>query len=333
MPRRRASPRLYLDPKRKQWIIRDGPSFVRTGCLESDRRGAETRLATYLGQKHKPGGGPNPLIADVLLVYAQEHVPHTKSARNTGYNISNLATWWGAFRVKDITASNCRKYSSDRLAAAARRDLEVLRAALRYYHRERGPLDSLPTIILPAKAQDRDRWLTRKEAAALLKAAREPHLRRFILLGLYTGSRSGVLLRLQWDQIDLSSGVMARRAPGEAEDARKRAPRIRLGKRILSHLRRWRRLDRPEIGYLCHYNGRQIRKLGHSFPAAVKRARLTGVTPHTLRHTVATWGMQKGVPIWEMAGFLGMTPEMLTKVYGHHSPDFQRLAAEALSRK
>jgi hypothetical protein len=75
MPRRRAAPRLYLDPRRKTWVIRDGASFVRTGCDEHDRRGAERKLVEYLGQKHEPERGPTPLIVDVLLAYAREHVP------------------------------------------------------------------------------------------------------------------------------------------------------------------------------------------------------------------------------------------------------------------
>lgn len=135
-------------------------------------------------------------------------------------------------------------------------------------------------------------------------------------------------MRLTWDQIDLISGVMARRAAGEAEDARKRAPRVRLGKRILAHLRRWRRIDPPESRYLCHYDGRLVAKLRRSFPAAVKRAGLGKVTPHTLRHTRATWLMQDGVPIWEAAGALGMTTAMLELTYGHHHPDWQKRAAE-----
>ena len=51
------------------------------------------------------------------------------------------------------------------------------------------------------------------------------------------------------------------------------------------------------------------------------------VTRHTLRHTRATWMMQRGVPIWQAAGFLGMTVKTLESVYGHHSPDHQEQAA------
>ena len=38
---------------------------------------------------------------------------------------------------------------------------------------------------------------------------------------------------------------------------------------------------------------------------------LGNVTPQTLRHTATTWLTQRGVPIWEAAGFLGMSPEIL----------------------
>lgn len=327
MPRRRAAPRLYLDRKRGQWVIRDGSNFVRTGCAESDRGGAEKRLAAYLGQKHKPEGGSDPLIADVLLVYAQEHVPHTKAAKNAAYNIASLASWWGDRRVSQISSRACREYASDRLPSAARRDLECLRAAIRYWHKERG-LAAIPAITLPPKSEPRDRWLAKSEAAALVRAAMGiQHLRRFILLGLYTGTRTGALLSLTWDQIDLERGVMRRRAAGTAEDSRKRTPPVRLGKRILAHLRRWHRLDDGKVTYLCHYEGAKVGKLRRSFPQAAKRAGLSGVTPHTLRHTCATWMMHRGVPIFEAAGFLGMSVEMLSRTYGHHHPDYQKQAA------
>lgn len=53
------------------------------------------------------------------------------------------------------------------------------------------------------------------------------------------------------------------------------------------------------------------------------------MTPHTLRHTRATWLMQAGVDMWEAAGSLGMTVETLQNTYGHHHADFQKRAAEA----
>ena len=57
------------------------------------------------------------------------------------------------------------------------------------------------------------------------------------------------------------------------------------------------------------------------------------VTPHTLRHTVATSLMQRGVPIWEAAGFLDLSPEVLQDTYGHHHPDYLQGAVTAIGQK
>ena len=37
--------------------------------------------------------------------------------------------------------------------------------------------------------------------------------------------------------------------------------------------------------------------------------------------------MQRGVPIWQAPGFLGMSPDVLQDEYGHHHPDHLKTAA------
>lgn len=127
----------------------------------------------------------------------------------------------------------------------------------------------------------------------------------------------------------MNNGIMRRRPVGEAEDTRKRTPPVRLGRRILAHLRRWARQDAGKLEHVCHLDGRPVAELRRSWPKAVKAAGLTGkVTPHCLRRTRATWLMQAGVDNWEAAGHLGMTPRMLEEVYGQHHPDWQKKASE-----
>ena len=55
----------------------------------------------------------------------------------------------------------------------------------------------------------RDRWLTREEAARLLESAVSTHVRLFIALALYTAARAGAILDLQWEQVDIVSGIIA----------------------------------------------------------------------------------------------------------------------------
>jgi integrase len=333
MPRRRHPPRLYLDADRRQWIIRDGAHRVRTGVAEQDRASAERRLAEYLGEKHKPQAGPDPLIADILNVYSTEHLQHTASAKNAAYNVGSLSRFWGTKKLSDVSAANCRTYCNGRTVAAARRDLEVLRAAIRHWHRHHGPLPVIPEVVLPDKPEPRQRWMTRTEVAKLLWASRRtPHLCRFILLGIYTGSRSGVIRKLQWDWIDFRGGTMRRRAPRANEPKNKRAPVVRLGRRILAHLRRWRRIDGRHAVYVCVYDGKPFHKIKGSWDKALRRAKLSNrdgkVTPHILRHSRATWLMQKGIDAFQAAGHLGMSVETLNRNYGHHHPEYQREAAE-----
>lgn len=328
MPRKTKGARLYLDPKRREWVIRDGSYFGRTGVPESKPEWAEKLLADYIGEKYKPEPSGSPLIADVLNVYLKEHVPHTKAASNAIYNVAALAGWFGDYTVADITAQLCREYARQRPPAAGRRDLETLRAAIRYWHREYGPLGAVPAIVLPAKPEPRERWLSRSEARQLRKAAMKwPHLYRFIVIGLLTGSRSGAILALRWDWVDWQARTMLRRDPRESQDARKRTPPVRMGERLFRIMRRWHKQDGGK-GYVVHYKGAPVTRLQRTWRMAVKAAKLEDVTPHTLRHTRATWLMQAGIPIWEAAGALGMTPDILQSTYGKHHPDYQKAAAE-----
>ena len=328
MPRRSQGARLYLDPERKQWVIRDGTSFIRTGCAESDHANAEKQLAEYIGSKYRPTPSTSPLIADVLLAYAKEHLPSTRAAAKAAHNISNLSPFWANKTAADVTGPNCKEYAKDRPPVAARRDLEVLRASLYYWHEHYGPLARMPAVSLPEKPSPRDRWLTREEAKRLRLAAKgTPHLYRFIILALKTGSRSGVLLRLEWSWIDLDRGLMNRRGPKETESGTKRTPPVRLGRSLVRLLKRWKKRD-GKVKHVVHYNGLPVQKLRRSFATACEVAGLKGVSPHTLRHTRATWLMQEGIDPWEASGHLGMSMRTLETTYGKHSPDYQKNASE-----
>lgn len=323
MPRRAKGPRLYLDRKRLQWVIRDGPAFIRTGRARDDAIGAEKELGEYIAAKYEPARSPAPMIADVLLAYARDVVPHLKTSRNTAYVIGSLSRYWGIKRISDVTAKNCREYAASKTQAAARSDLEKLQAAIKHWHREYGPLAFMPEVTMPKKVAPRERWLTRSEAARLLWAARRTeHMKRFILISLYTGTRSGAVLDLKWDWIDLDSGIMRRVAPGTQGPANKRRPPVRLGAKLLGFLRRWKC---DGAAYVVHYDGRRVDDPHTAWANACRRAKLTGLRKHDLRHTRATWLMQSGkVTAWEAAGALGMTVRTLESVYGHHHPDWQK---------
>ena len=52
---------------------------------------------------------------------------------------------------------------------------------------------------------------------------------------------------------------------------------------------------------------------------------------HSLRHTFASWLVQRGVPLYTVAELMGHTTLEMTKRYSHLAPDTMRAAAMGLS--
>lgn len=267
-----------------------------------------------------------------------EHAPTTASPKLIAEHIEGLTDFWGPKMVSEIKGATCRKFAATRKESMARRQLETLRAAVNYFHKEYG-LDPVPAFTLPKKHRPRTRWLTRDEAAKLLWHARKtPHLARFILIGLYTGTRSGAILGLSWlpsvsnGYVDLEAGILHRSGSSQRQ-TNKRQPPVAIPARLLAHLRRWERMD-GNLRTVVNWNGSSVQSIKKAFRSARINAKLDqDVIPHSLRHTCATWLMQSGVEIWQAAGFLGMTAEMVERNYGHHHPAFQKQAADAVTKR
>jgi integrase len=167
------------------------------------------------------------------------------------------------------------------------------------------------------------------------KRAVGQHVARFILVGIYSGTRSSAICgaalmpTVGRGYVDLERGLFYRRAIGRRQ-TRKRQPPVKLAPRLLAHLRRWKRLGLSKKA-VVEWNGEAVTSVRKGFESAVLAAKLSPkITPHILRHTCATWLMQSGVDLWDAAGFLGMTVRQLEDTYGHHHPDYQCEAAEAL---
>ena len=371
MPRRSKGPRLYYRERRGRepvWVILDGENEVSTGCGADDRERAEKALAEYIARKHKPdwqNSHPAEIaVADVLAYYGANRAPHLAHPELAGYHLGHLLKHFGESTCWEVNGETCRAYVERRLAGelgrpvkenTARRELVTLSAALTFAYKERKLSHPVP-VSLPSESEPRRRWLRRSEAAALLAGAlgitatacniksRAPvkwgrmerpsyHVARFILNGLYTGTRHEANLRMRWGVnssggwFDLDHGVMYRRE-GQADTNKRRVP-APIPDRLLPHLRRWRRMT--VIGPV-EYAGRLIAKERKGWDRARELAGLgDDVTPHTLKHTCITWLLQNGVPMWEVAGFVGTSEKVIRDTYGHHSPDHLNAARTGFS--
>lgn len=276
-------------------------------------------------------------MSQVLLDYGLARSGEIVAPVRLGYALAALTRFFQGSYVSEVTKQSCAAYCSWRALSpgTVRRDLGVLRAAINFAHAS-GKLTRSSTVFMPPPPAPRTRWLTRSEAAKLIKSAMsEPrvrlHLPLFLVIGLYTGQRKEAILSLRWSAVDFENNRIDFAIPGRVL-TKKRRSHIQIPPRLLPHLRNARKRGTPD-GYVVNENGQGIGDIKKGFASACRRAGLAGVTPHSLRHTCATWLMQSGVSKWEAAGFLSMSVDLLERCYGHHHPSHFADAANSFSRR
>lgn len=364
MPRDSKPPRLWWRKPRKAakgrsaekgvWVVLANGRQHSTGCGKSDRKGAERALAEWITTAHRAPRKQRAIseipIADVLNIYLQDVVPKIATAVKASGRIERLIDWWGGMMLEDVTGTKCREFTSTKTDGAARRELQDLQAAINHHHRE-GLHREEVLVTLPPAGEPRERWLTRQEVAKLLRIClhtpeiqegqatdKRPlrHLARFILFALYTGSRPGDVCSASFkvasdrSVIDMEAGMFYRKPSGKRA-TKKRQPTIPLPKRLMAHLRRWQALD---ADYVVEFDGGGVKRIKTAFRRLLEKAKLEpGIVPYTLRHTCATWMMQRATPTWQVAGYLGTSEAMIIKHYAHHHPEHQRAAAESVTQR
>lgn len=342
MPRRSKGPYLAFSKRRGTWYVHLNEHGSRrelsTGTADAGE--AQAALGQFLADRRdaSPSRRTPPertMIADVLADWYEEIGADKPQQASTKARVSNLLDYWGKLTVADITTKRCKAYGKARGAAPGtiRRELGTLRAAGNYAVRERR-LTEMHFVELPVAPPGRDRWMTREEAAKLLRAALDTradvrgYLPLFIVLGLYTGARHEALLSLRWPQVDLDRRLIDFNPPGRNRTSKGR-PIVKLSARMVSHLRR-ARVHGSDLGHVINDAGKPLLDVGSSFAAAADRAGLVGVTPHVMRHTVGTWLAMKGRPLFEIGQWLGHSDARTTKLYAHHHPDHQNESVAAM---
>lgn len=165
-----------------------------------------------------------------------------------------------------------------------------------------------------------------EEFAALLAAATTPHINLFMRLALATAGRMGAILALTWSRVDFDAGTIQLGDGPKTKKGRATVPMTESLRAALlaAHTAR-------TTPYVIEYGGAQVGKIRKAFERAAIAAGLPDLTPHGLRHTAAVWMAEAGVPMSEIAQYLGHSDERTTfRVYAIYSPGYLRKAASAL---
>jgi integrase len=243
--------------------------------------------------------------------------------------------------VGEITAAKVAEYDSKRLAATrkigdAERPLSLAainrpRAFLRHVLRlaqEWGVLASVPKIRL-TKEKGRLRWLKPNEAVRLLDACRKSGDRKggnktlldLVEFALFTGVRQSEALTLTWERADRATATVL------LVDTKNGDPRtVHLNARADGVLaRRW---SREATGYV--FGSENWNSYRSAWETALRAARIENFRFHDLRHTFASWAVQRGVKLQEVKDLLGHKSLAMTLRYAHLAPENLRAAVSTL---
>jgi len=271
----------------------------------------------------------------ILDYYLENHVDKNVIGKDQQrIAIRHLNEFFGKMTLEKITAGEVYNFILKRssgsigrpaTAGGIRRELAALVAAMNFCGREKIiSKDDIPHIPMPPRPPARSRWLSTAEAGSLLKTAKQEDWRiyLFCVIALNTAARKTSILTLTWSQVDFDRALIYQNPPGRAQ-TRKRRSIVPMNDDILAVLQAEK--EKAKNGLVLG-DSTDVRKV---FDRICRLAGLEGVTPHTLRHTWATWAAQSGVSMFDIAGVLGDTVDTVQKTYAHHSPDYLRTAVKA----
>lgn len=306
-------PELY----RGKYYARSGTgNNKRRKSLRTDRLDvALRRLADLQKYSHEE---PT-LIRDIYELYRAEKENRYSRLK---YIWNCLEPYFGHLRPDQVTRQLCKDYISKRSVSDGTiiRELGALRAALRWHNPNNGAIFHFPKTPPP-----RDRYLTRLELEQLLNAATSPHIQLFIKLAICTAARKSAILELQWSQVDFTRGQI-NLGSGDGNKKRAIVPMNTTAEYALEEAYHARLTD-----HVIEFKGKPVKDIKRSFASAVKKSGLEDVTPHVLRYSAAVWMAEGGVPMSEIAQYLGHTSTRVTeRVYARYSPDYLKNAARTL---
>lgn len=265
-----------------------------------------------------------------------EQVRKLKSYRMRRDHVRNLVGFFQNKPLGAITSEDVRKYRQQRVGPKGRpvavqtinHDHMVLVHMLNIARSPQFALikdNPAAHVPKPNPQNERDRIIGGEEWNRLLgKAA--PHLQRILIVLYSLGPRRGELLGLEWPDVDMQRREFTLRHTKNGES--RIVPMTPEVHRVFTELWHERRLDTHRV-FL--YKDRPIRDVKTAFSSACRRAGITKLRLHDLRHSACTNLRRAGVDATTAMKIVGHKSEHMHRRYNTVEPEDLRRAASQLA--
>jgi integrase len=264
-------------------------------------------------------------------MYLERVVLLMKSIRTERDRVKRWTREFGSRPLGQITRAEVEAWRREKMSkcrpATINRDLSRLRhmlnIAVEWELLEESPMQGMKFL---RENNARTRYLSLEECQRLIAGCIAPHIRAIVTVALHTGMRLGEILNLRWQDLDFPSGFILVRDSKNGQ-----ARQVPMDSLISTLLRSRPRLSDPDIVFTSVLTGGRIVDIRAGFLNACKRAGITGLHFHDLRHTFASQFMMAGGDLYILRELLGHKSINMTQRYAHLSPTYKVKAIDRMN--
>jgi len=245
-----------------------------------------------------------------------ESIHSTKTTRDYKQTFIFMQRYFNNPNLETLTTKQINEYLQQRIEFSSiyqgRKDLINLKSAFNFAVKNNyilsNPCNAISRIKTPEK---QPLYFSKVELDKFLLSIDNDDFKDLVLLATNTGLRQMELLTLTKEQIDLNSGIITLDNRTHITKSRKIRviPLNATAKEILS--------KRITLTPIFTFTADKTIKLMQKYR---EKAEIRNeLSFHSLRHTFASWLVQKGVPILNVSKLLGHSDVKTTQIYAHVS--------------
>jgi integrase len=273
--------------------------------------------------------------AELFLQWTQAN-RKPKTLKCYGEFFGQLTEFFGGKNLSSIHPFLIEKYKRKRLNEGAKvavnRELSCLKNIFNRcieWKKFEGA-NPVKGIQMVKETRGRTRWLNHDEEDMLRAGASEP-ARTIILVGIYAGLRvRSEALTLKKVDVDFRSRTLTVQAAHAKNGETKTVP---LSSELIEPLKQQMKRSQSEYVFVKEDGVTPLKEIKTAFYAACRRAKLTDVTPHVLRHTFASRLVMNGADLRTVQELGGWKSMSMVERYSHLSDRHKAEAVELIGRK
>ncbi len=303
---------------------------IRRSTGTQDKQKAQelrAKLEHDFWQQSRLGVKPKKLWDEAALKWLKEKEHDKKSIKDDISRLRNLPQFRGIF-LDELTRDKIMAVIEQKTCSPSTKNryIALVRGILYKARDEWEWIDEAPKLKQYKEPNKRVRWLRPKEAERLINALPDNFWRQMAIFSLCTGLRQSNVFGLTWEQVDLAQRI-AWIYPDETKaDNAIGVPLNQTAIRVLSE-----RLGQHKTFVFTNTKNNPVKELDDRvWERSLKKANIKNFRWHDLRHTWASWLVQRGVPLLALKEMGGWQKLEMVMRYAHLATEHLQSHADIL---